>query len=216
MPLAAFLQTSKIRSELGQAISSYGISFLKTELFQAGANPVIYGLSNRKAKARLGLKGERFFNPNDIPLPEQYRFVSYNPTGVRKIDWTHEREWRWPYRGDMTGFEKELEEFGVVSEIKSFPSLPINEVPISDVGLIVKTKDEAMLLLYDVLALYDRTGNINYKFIFYTEQIESIDEILSPSQEKAEIKKSTINLSKFTKPRPIKLTGFIEERYETN
>ncbi len=33
-----------------------------------------------------------------ISNKEQYRYVATNLRGVRHIDWTHEREWRWAYR----------------------------------------------------------------------------------------------------------------------
>jgi hypothetical protein len=204
MPLAAFLQTSQYRSQLGQAISSYGISFVKTDLFRIGARPVIYGLTPAKIKTKASSNGQRVFLSKFLPLAEQFRYVSYNPVGYLKIDWTHEREWRWPYLESIKNFEKELKDYGIVSEIEKFPSLDLYKGNLFDIGVIVKTQEEAKLILFDILALYDRNGVNNYKFIFYTEQIESIGSILSPEQEKMEIAKSTLKLSPYIKSRPIK------------
>ncbi len=48
---------------------------------------------------------------------EQYRLcVTYVPC---KIDWTHEREWRWPYRGDIKKFPNHIKEYGIPENIES-------------------------------------------------------------------------------------------------
>lgn len=93
MPLAAFLETSVARSLKKQAISSYALSFRKTALFDAGANPVIYGLTDRFATLPSGKGGGRRVFPSRILAPaEQYRYVTYAPTARKPIDWSHERE----------------------------------------------------------------------------------------------------------------------------
>ncbi|RCW91983.1 DUF4427 domain-containing protein [Winogradskyella arenosi] len=200
MPLAAFLETSYKREKLGQAISSYGLSFLKSELFKLGARPVIYGLSSNDLNVKNTKKNERIIDQSVLPMLEQYRYVTYNPSSTRKIDWTHEREWRYPYNESIVEFEKELEEFGIVSEVEDFPGLEILEQGISDIGVIVKTKSEAELILCDILAIFDRNNYSPFRFIFYTEQIEKIKSILEPSQEEKEIIKSTIDLSIYITP----------------
>lgn len=200
MPLAAFLETSKKREELGQAISTYGLSFLKSELFNMGARPVIYGLSAENLNISLTVKNERLIDQNVLPILEQYRYVTYNPSSVNKIDWTHEREWRYPYQKSIELFENELEEYGIVSEIENFPGLDLDDEAISNIGVIVKSSSEAELILSDTLAIYDRNDFCPYKFIFYTEQIEKISSVLDPKDEKKEIIKSTIDLSVYTTP----------------
>lgn len=68
-------------------------------MFNYGARPVIYGLDqHNNARCSQGRYGERILDETALPLIEQYRYVTYVPG---KIDWTHEREWRWPYRGDI-------------------------------------------------------------------------------------------------------------------
>ena len=200
MPLAAFIQTSKQRSSLGQAISSYGISLKKTDLFSIGARPVIYGLSCDSIRTSTTPKSERIIDENLLPLHEQYRYVTYNPVGNRKIDWTHEREWRWAYLDSIDAFEKEIEEFGIVGEIDNIPGLMINNKLIQELGVIVNTKEEAELVLCDILAEFDRQKWTPYSFVFYTQQISNISSILTPQQEQAEIQKSIIDLSPYIIP----------------
>ena len=97
MPLYALVEYAKSRSVTG-LVDSYGIAFNRGELFQAGARQVIYGLSGDKSE--IGDKiYPRILDPKcGIGYNEQYRFVDTNikPEGYGSLDWTHEREWRWP------------------------------------------------------------------------------------------------------------------------
>ncbi|MDI5454439.1 hypothetical protein MJM04_32135, partial [Salmonella enterica subsp. enterica serovar Cerro] len=36
-------------------------------------------------------------------------------------DWTHEREWRWPYRGDIKKFLNHIKEYSIPENIESTP-----------------------------------------------------------------------------------------------
>ncbi len=45
----------------------------------------------------------------------------------RKIDWTHEREWRWPYRGDIKNFLNHIKEYGIPENIESTPGLILDQ-----------------------------------------------------------------------------------------
>lgn len=45
----------------------------------------------------------------------------------RKIDWTHEREWRWPYRGDINNFLNHIKEYGIPENIESTPDLILDQ-----------------------------------------------------------------------------------------
>jgi len=96
MPLAALYEYVETR---GNFASGYGIAFLKAELFEAGARPVIYGLTYKSEEAKIGdefyLEGFRNLSSDSgLSQNEQYRYVA---TSFKKkqIDWTHEREWRW-------------------------------------------------------------------------------------------------------------------------
>ncbi len=96
MPLAALYAYVNTRSSYA---SGYGIALLKEELFEAGARPVIYGLTSKVEEARYPdpfyQKGFRNLSSNNnLGLNEQYRYVATS-FKTKKIDWTHEREWRW-------------------------------------------------------------------------------------------------------------------------
>ncbi|WP_337221379.1 hypothetical protein, partial [Vibrio parahaemolyticus] len=69
-----------------------------------------------------------------LPLIEQYRYVTYVPG---KIDWTHEREWRWPYRGDIKNFLNHIKEYGIPENIESTPGFDFRSSEISGAGIIV-------------------------------------------------------------------------------
>ena len=108
MPLAAFLESSRKRETEDRKMSSYGLTFNKVGLHDRGANPVIYGLTNRHAQMPNGKDGgQRLINEDLLPLEEQYRYVTYAPAPGVWIDWTHEREWRWPFAGDFDKIESE-------------------------------------------------------------------------------------------------------------
>lgn len=197
MPLAAFIQTSRERSRLGQAISTYGISFLKTELFDIGARPVIYGLSVDDIRLVDSMSINRVIDVSLLPLNEQYRYVTYNP--IHHIDWTHEREWRWAYPDSVEKFESKIEEYGIVAEVEEIPCLPLHDT-FTELGVIVQTKNEAELVVCDILAEYDRCKCTPYKFVFYTDQISTINSLMTPQQEMIEINKNLIDLSEHTNP----------------
>src|SRR3546814_6091553 len=68
-------------------------------MFTAGARPVIYGLSG-DVREQPSNGDFRILDERLLPQQEQYRYVTYTIGDVRQIDWTHEREWRWPYQGE--------------------------------------------------------------------------------------------------------------------
>ncbi|MCI5220340.1 MAG: hypothetical protein D3914_14395 [Candidatus Electrothrix sp. LOE2] len=93
MPLYSFAQYTRDRASV-RDISAYGIAFLKSEFYEAGGRPVIYGLSQQYEYKRND-SFCRIIRPEYLPVQEQYRYVVYNPTSTNWIDWSHEREWRW-------------------------------------------------------------------------------------------------------------------------
>lgn len=109
MPLYGLIEYARYRGKVSGYVGNYGIAFLRKELFDAGARQVIYGLSTEykeaedKKDAFFG-KGMRCLSEKcGIGLGEQYRYVSTNLGKGKRIDWTHEREWRWPLRKGEIG-----------------------------------------------------------------------------------------------------------------
>lgn len=150
MPLQAFIQYSVQRNDRGN-ISPYAIAIPRKELFLAGARPAIYGLSHDPVEAS---KGDPLFIPNvrcladkcGLGLTEQYRYVATNLGPGRYSDWTHEREWRWPYN-----YEGDTEDV---------PGLPIwlqssRCASFSKVVIIVPTAEERDRLLNLLKTNYD-------------------------------------------------------------
>lgn len=151
MPLYALLAYAKSRSD-EQNVNTYGIALPKAEMFQAGARPVIYGLSGKHVELP-GHPSGRWRGPRllgescGIAPHEQYRYVAMNLGGDKRIDWSHEREWRW------------TKEF---VDNEGSPGLQIwseNNHPFSKIVLIVQTKEEAKHLLNRLKAFHDRPFN---------------------------------------------------------
>jgi hypothetical protein len=205
MPTAAFIEASRIRQQAGQKISTHALTFQKTEMFDLGANPVIYGLSDRSASLPVGNNGgARVIDPSFLPIREQYRYITYNPTGTIAIDWTHEREWRWPYMGDITTYEKMLEEYGIASEVKDIPGLNLYSGDLSAIGDIVNTHEESRMVLYDILSLIDRNliSPETYSYILVTDSIGPVSDLRDPNQERLALDAAMIDLAPFITPVP--------------
>lgn len=99
MPIYSFAQYVKDRRNT-KKVSAYGVAILKNEFFQAGGRPVIYGLSESSVNFEHNYYNYRVIDQSVISINEQYRYVAYNPSGDRWIDWSHEREWRWKETSD--------------------------------------------------------------------------------------------------------------------
>jgi len=167
MPLAAFLESGSARAARGEAMSSYALVFNKKGMYNMGANPVIYGLDNRMACIPSGRDGkERVIDEALLPLCEQYRYVTYNPSSNRPIDWTHEREWRWPYRDSRASYEQKMEEDGIVSEPRDIPGLDLTSSHCHGMGVVVQTDEEAYWIVSDILSLTDRKLVNQWHFSF--------------------------------------------------
>ena len=153
MPLYALLEYSKNRNNENY-IEPYGIAFLKNELFEAGARPVIYGLSGVHKEAKHGDKhfgiGLRTLSSDcGIGLNEMYRYVYTNIRTQKRIDWTHEREWRW---ADL-------------NEKFYFSGLPFfaenDELKFSKIIVLVKTNDDVKEIIEHIQHLY-HSKSTNY------------------------------------------------------
>lgn len=199
MPLAAFIEASAKRSAKGQKISTYALMFKKKEVYELGARPVIYGLSDIGANLPTNNGGrERIINKKYLPLKEQYRYVTFNPASSSPIDWTHEREWRLPYYDDISEFTYKLEECGVV-EFEEIPGHDIDSYSFSEIGVIVNKKTEIPLIIHDILSLVDR-GIIDkgtYRYVICSEKIKDIVALRDPKNEKKLIEESIIDIDEF-------------------
>lgn len=200
MPLAAFLEAGEARESRGEAMSPYALVFPKSGLYTLGANPVIYGLDDRGTrlpKANNG--GPRILDGNVLPEREQYRYVAFNPSANGTLDWSHEREWRWPYRGSMEKFADELEESGAISEPSDIPGMDLTSAHCAGMGVVVKTKTEASWIASDVLTLVDRgvIDQWHYRFIIYADSLPGLASIRSPKGVAEAINGALIDLQPF-------------------
>jgi len=102
MPLYAFATYARERAEFGN-VSAYGIAFLKSEFYAAGGRPAIYGLSADNVSYLHNTATYRVIDESVLPKREQFRYVAHNPVRLQgRIDWSHEREWRWvPQNSDL-------------------------------------------------------------------------------------------------------------------
>lgn len=199
MPLAAFLEAGSARAAKGEAMSSYALVFKKKGMYNKGANPVIYGLDKRTAYIPSGREGKaRVLDEGLLPLSEQYRYVTFNPSSSRPIDWTHEREWRWPCRDPRDSYEREMEEFGVVSEPADIPGLDLTSVHCREMGVIVQTEEEARWIVSDILYLVDRNvvNKWHFSFVLISDRL-SPAELMKPASVSAAIFNAIVDLSPY-------------------
>lgn len=153
MPLYGLIEYARFRGKLSGYVGNYGIAFLRKELFDAGARQVIYGLSTDYKEAEDATdsyfgRGMRCLSDKcGIGLEEQYRYVSTNLGKGKRIDWTHEREWRWPLKGS---------DFGV----NGMPFLLAKEwgYQFSQIVIIVSNDDEQREILDQLKNMYDSGG----------------------------------------------------------
>lgn len=167
MPIAAFIEASRIRASKGENMSSYALVLPKRAIFRAGGRPVIYGLSGSDWPSGGDDGGMRSFAEQALPYPEQYRYVSFDPT-KGTLDWSHEREWRWPlddqpYEGDGSPADTS----------DDLPGMSLDHVSMRGLGVIVATELEAQRMVHDILTKVDR-GDIkedHYRFVLAHEAI---------------------------------------------
>ena len=152
MPLYALIEYASNRNDSSLA-EAYGIAIRKRDMFRAGSRPVIYGLSGTHTEASRGnpffRKGLRCLSSScGLALHEQYRYVAMNLDQNRRIDWTHEREWRWS---------------GVGAESK-FPGLPLwvenDQYIFGEILVIVKELWQSEDFVNSMKIHYDEQANI--------------------------------------------------------
>jgi len=181
MPLYALLKYANVRGSKSGYVRNYGIAFKRNELFEAGARPVIYGLTGQFKEAEVdenGIYQGRLLDDScGIGKQEQYRYVptilhNHKKKGI--IDWTHEREWRWSLPDGRYGV----------------PGLPFflseNYANFfSEVIIIVCTNEEQEDLLLHLKNLYDagsRNTGVEYnKKMIASAKVLSLESLANNS-----------------------------------
>ncbi len=212
MPLAAFIDTSGARSARGENVSSYAVLMRKAQAFQVGARPVIYGLSNLSAYAQMQADGTRRFPDNVLAQVEQYRYVAFNPTTVGQLDWSHEREWRWPnprYKPFMSydiPNEDTLEytQWNQWNKAREWDrcdddGLCLDSGSFNGIGFLVKNDRQVKLLTHDILRLVDAktVPSELFTFILRLDALSSRDNLLEPDDVAQAIEAATVPLKPF-------------------
>lgn len=143
----------------------FGIAIKKEDIFQLGAKPAIYGLSCTD----LAYQGDQHYmkhaqnlgERSGIGLSEQYRYVVTNirPKGYNnRIDWTHEREWRWT-------------DIGLVAERNKIPGIGIflrgMSHSIKEFVLLVDSDASAQSILCELRILSDIEDGDGRRFYTY-------------------------------------------------
>lgn len=197
MPLAAFIESGELRAKRGEAMSTYALMFKKEQLFKQGALPVIYGLSSNGTIPRGVPHKPRIIPEELLPLSEQYRYVSYSLNSSRKIDWTHEREWRYPYRGSMELSHDPSKPLSTTQPI--LPGLELSLPDFSGIGAVVEKEGQAERLIYDILTKVDRGefSSTQYSHVLCLEKLPDSRDLRSPDSVDAAVESSLIKLEPY-------------------
>lgn len=197
MPLYALATYAKSRQQQGN-VSAYGIAFLKSEFYASGGRPAIYGLSTDQVTFSEDSEFKRVIDESVLPLREQYRYVAFNPAlTTRRLDWSHEREWRWiPQDEDLD--EIWAKEHGVFGPT---PALPLFKGRLKGrhftrLCIIVWSNEEAEEIRKLLTALYIRGYN-NYdtpfdKGLIERSRIIALEEVVEAVEEGKDIDAQTI------------------------
>lgn len=191
MPVAAFVEASRERHARREAMGEVALVFPKRRMRELGARAAIYGLSEDPIHWPSGNGGgPRVFPAEVLPLHEQYRHV----TDAFPIDWSHEREWRWPCRDVGTCSGSDL-----VSDWSDIPGLDFYKERIVGVGAIVKTRAHAELVVQDMLTLVDAgiADPHTFSFVLPTDELPSIEAIRSREALKGALDKATIDINQY-------------------
>lgn len=191
MPIAAFIETSRERHACGEAMGEMALVFPKAEMRALGARPAIYGLSEDSTVWPRGIDGgPRVFPTDVLPSHEQYRYI----TDTYPIDWSHEREWRWPCRVQYPSWDS-----CPVSNWSDIPGLDFYDKDISGIGAIVKTGGQAKLVIQDMLTLVDAgmADPYSFSFVLPTDELPSAEAIRDRKALRRALAKATIDIDKY-------------------
>lgn len=194
MPLAAFIQSSNDRLARGENVGRYAFMIPKAAMFSIGARPVIYGLSQQAWECK-DTEPFRILDTHTLPICEQYRYVAYNISDDRTIDWTHEREWRWCYQGEESHFNPG-ENDDLVDTLAEIPGLSLGGSGITGMGVLVQDHKDVPKIVHDILTLVD-AGIIDQsmiRFVIPLCKVEQHRSILDPSRVSDLINKHSIDL----------------------
>lgn len=155
MPLISLVNYARKRHS--NSVTNCGIAIKKNEAYKFGARPAIYGLSNTQKLDYVEKNNiKRILKSKHLPLNEQYRLVSFD-LGAKKIDWTHEREWRIKRKNDSQ--HNTIIEYGYeIQEVEVF-NIFNTKYNNEEVILIVTSEDEAKELFDLVLLQLDSESN---------------------------------------------------------
>ncbi|WP_144025271.1 DUF4427 domain-containing protein [Burkholderia sp. HI2500] len=200
MPIAAFLETARIRRANGEAMSPFAMVFPKETLHRLGARPVTYGLSDNAVPPPGNNGGPRIFNESTLPLNEQFRYVSHVYGSTKTVDWTHEREWRWPYRGDCDSVDAGGEGYdGSVSDWYDIPGLDFYRYPIKGMGVIVETTSQAKKVVSDMLTLIDNgtASKSTFGFVLVSNHFPSPSVLQDPTRLSDAVNEAVVSLEPY-------------------
>lgn len=207
MPIAAFLQAGDARWKSGQAMSPFALVFPKEALHRLGALPVISGVaSDVNFSASYDVAGNRMLPESIIPSAEQFRYVTFDIGGARNIDWTHEREWRWPCRADFSVVNQQVQYFSTVSSWDEIPGLDFYLAGISGIGVIVETKKQAELVVSDMLTLVDsgQATAETFGFVLASKLLPAPSQLQDPKNIAQAIASAMVNLDPyFSQPQAV-------------
>ncbi len=214
MPLYAFATYARERAEAGN-VSAYGISFLKSEFYAAGGRPAIYGLSADNVHYVHNTATCRVIDESILPKREQFRYVAHNPAGLTgRIDWSHEREWRWIPQNDELDEIWVQDYYGIYGPI---PALPIfkgslDGRPFTRACVIVWSTGEAKEIRELLTGLY-LAGSNNYGTPFDKKLIEKshiivLEDVIDAVERGSDLNAQTIEgLAQAQLLQPIALTA---------
>ncbi|WP_192845751.1 DUF4427 domain-containing protein [Aureimonas sp. AU22] len=185
MPIAAFIEAGEARAAKDEAMSPIALVLPKAELLAAGAIPAIYGRSGTRSGPRTGRDGRRTFPEAELPPIEQFRYVTLSADG--RIDWTHEREWRWPFRGTFP------EQDGIPSpDGRALPGL---DLEFEGKGVIVQSRSQAERVRHDILVQHDRGTRGSYRFVIVRDDIPSMTHLREPDGVQEALRAAAMDLS---------------------
>ncbi len=197
MPIAALLEAGQARRAKGEAMSPFALAFPKEALHKLGARPAIYGLSSDTRPPDGTDGGPRLLPEVSLPLIEQYRYVSHFYGQKKTVDWTHEREWRWPYRGEIKSADVAYDMDGIPpADWRDIPGLDFYEEGILGIGVIVETEGQANKIISDMLTLVDRGDAIDktFGFVLVRSRLPSTVRLRDWNHLAAQIEGAKVNL----------------------
>jgi hypothetical protein len=187
MPVAAFVQSATERQGRGENISPYAVILPKDQAFRRGARQVIYGASEPVKSVFEGRV--RRLSPAVYGDRELYRYVAYNPAASGwAIDWTHEREWRWPNRSwvepaPMLSDAFFAEERERADDRIATDGLNLDGRDFEGIGLVVKSERQVRRLTADILHLVDRgtVGRTLFTHVLRVPDLRGVQNLHDPA-----------------------------------